>query len=172
LHWKILIENKWEKILSKLKSELNGRKALPALFLGIFVYLFVSYFFAATEFYRIIYWSVGRSAALKAIFTFNLVWILSIFSPEIYNSWFKQIIYQGIAGGITGSFVKEEFKSIIAICSATVPFYIILALFSNISNMGLIIIFIVKGLLIAVVGGIIGIRFYKEILEEHTENEE
>jgi 4-amino-4-deoxy-L-arabinose transferase-like glycosyltransferase len=172
LHWKILIANKWEIILSRLKSELNRRTALPVLFLGIFVYFFVSYLFASTEFYRISYWSVGRSAALNAIFTFNVTWVLSTFSLEIYNSWFKQIVYQGIAGGITGSFIKEEVKSSIAICSATLSFYAILVLSSNIPNMGMIILFLIKGLLIGVVGGVIGIRFYKEISEEHTKNEE
>jgi len=100
------------------------------------------------------------------------VWILSTFSSEIYNSWFKQIVYQGITGGITGSFVKEEVKSSIAICIATLPFYLTLALLANISNIGMIVIFLIKGLLIGVVGGIIGIRFYKEISEEHTKNKE
>jgi predicted MFS family arabinose efflux permease len=172
LHRKISIANKWETIRSRLKNELNGRKALLTLFFGIFVYLLVNYLFAITEFYRIIYWSVGRSVALNAIFTFNVVWILSTFSTEIYNSWFKQIVYQGIAGGITGSFVKEEVKSSISICIATLPFCAILVLFSNISNIGLIIIFLIKGLIIGLVGGVIGIRFYEEISEEHTENNE
>lgn len=172
MHWKILIVNKWETIRSRLKSELSDRKALPALFLGIFVYLLVNYLFAITEFYRIIYWSVGRSVALNAIFTFNIAWILSTFSLEIYNSWFKQIVYQGIAGGITGSFVKEEVKSSISICIATLPFFAILIMFSSISNIGMIIIFLIKGILIGIVGGIIGIRFYKEISEEHTKSNE
>ena len=70
MRWKILIVNKWETIRSRLKSELNDRKALLSLLFGIFVYLLVNYLFASTEFYRIIYWSVGRSVALNAIFTF------------------------------------------------------------------------------------------------------
>jgi hypothetical protein len=172
LYWKISIANKWETIRSRLKSELNGRKTLLTLFFGIFVYLLVSYLFAITEFYRIIYWSLGRNVALNAIFTFNVVWILSIFSLEIYNSWFKQIVYQGIAGGITGSFVKEEVKSSISICIANLPFAAILALFSTISNIGLIIIFLIKGILVGLVGAIIGIRFYDEISEEHAKNNE
>jgi uncharacterized membrane protein len=167
----IYLLNKWEKISKRFKQELNGRAAL-SLFQGVFVYLFVSYLFAGTEFYRIIHWSIGQSDALYAFFTFNIVWILSTFASEILNSWFKQIVYQGIAGGITGSFVKEEIKSSISICCATLLFYTLLVLLSTISDVSMIFLFLIKGILISVVGGIIGIRFYKEVSTEYVMNDE
>jgi hypothetical protein len=136
------------------------------------VYFFVNYLFAGTDFYRINHWSIGRSDVLYAFFTFKLVRILGTFSSEILNSWFKQIVYQGIAGGITGSYVKEEIKSSIAICSATLPFYAILVLLSTISDISMIFLFLTKGILIGVVGGIIGIRFHKEVSEGYIKNEE
>ena len=166
------ITNKIENVITKIKRELNERSAFPSLFMGIFIYLFVSYLFAGSEFYRISHWTVGRSVALNAILTFKVQLVLSTFSSELFNSWFKQIVYQGIAGGITGSFVKEEVKSSIAICSSTLPFYAILVLLSNISHIGLIAVFFLAGFLIGVAGGIIGVLFYKEISEEDTLNKE
>lgn len=169
---RIHIMNKVENVITKFKRELKERSALPSLFMGVFIYLLVNYLFAGTEFYRVSHWSVGRGVALNAIFTFKVLLVLSTFSSEIFNSWFKQIVYQGIAGGITGSFVKEEVKSSIAICSSTLPFYAILVLLSNLSHIGMIAIFFISGFLIGVAGGIIGVLFYKEISEEHAMNEE
>ncbi len=164
--------NKIENVFTRFKRALNERLSLPSLFMGVFIYLLVSYLFAGTEFYRISHWTLGRSVALNAILTFKVQLVLSTFSSEIFNSWFKQIVYQGIAGGITGSFVKEEVNSSIAICSSTLPFYAILVLLSNISHIGLIAVFFLAGFLIGVAGGIIGVLFYKEISEEDTLNKE
>jgi len=158
--------------INRFKHELNDSAAFLSLLIGVFIYLLVSYLFAGTEFYRISHRSVGRGVALNAIFTFKILWVLSIFSSEIFNSWFKQIVYQGIAGGVTGSFVKEEIKSSIAICGSTLPFYTILVLLSNISNIGIIFIFFIEGVLIGIAGGIIGVRFYKEISEDNAINKE
>ncbi|MFX1521333.1 MAG: hypothetical protein ACFFCD_15595 [Promethearchaeota archaeon] len=169
---RIWIANKWQKITAKIKRELNERTVLPSLFLGVFVYLLVSYLFAATEFYRISLELVGQSSARNAIFTFNIPWILSTYSSEIFNSWFKQIVYQGIAGGATGSFIKEEVRSSVVICSSTLLFYTIVVLVSNISDIGMVFLFLIKELLIGVTGGIIGIHFYRELSEEHLKNDE
>jgi len=172
LNKRMWIADKWEKFTTKLKRELNERTLLPYLFLGVFIYLFVSYLFAATEFYRISIKLVGQNTARSAIYSFNIPWILTVYSSELINSWFKQIVYQGIAGGITGSFVKEEIKSSIAISSSTLFFNVILVLLSGISDIVLILQFLIIGLLIGVVSGIIGIRFYKEILEELVKSDE
>ena len=66
------IADKWEKFTAKLKRELNERTLLPSLFLGVFIYLFVSYLFAATEFYRISIKLVGQNTARSAIYSFNI----------------------------------------------------------------------------------------------------